>query len=101
MVQTRGQQLGEHGTPQKRLAQSSQRECGLTAGDVLKTNTNTVVKQNLKLTGSEIVTNTDIRTRSPSSDPTQLASDTLVGAHCHREPVGIGQGVQLTKCERR
>ncbi len=100
MVQTKGQQSVEHSMPPKSgLAPSLPMECGLAASNILKSNPNTVGKHNLKQTDSEITTNTDIRTRGPSSKPVQLALDTLrlMGACCRLDPAGIGQGMQVTK----
>ena len=80
--------------PKSGLASSLQMECGLATGHILKSNFNTIGKQKLKQTDSEITTNIHIRTRDPSSESVQLASDTQMGAHCCLDPAGIGQGMQ-------
>ncbi len=88
MVQTRGQQVGDHNTPQQSgPTPSKQTECGLAAGDV---------GAPIFTTDKENLTTKDIRTSSHNKGPLPLTTSTKDNACTCQGPVVTGQSAQTT-----
>ncbi len=88
MVQRRGQQVGDHNTPQKGGSTlSKQTECGFATGDVGAP----IFTQN-----KENMTIKDIRTSGHNKGPLQLASGTQESVRSCQVPVVSGQSVLTT-----
>ncbi len=97
MVQTRGQQVGDHSAPQKGgSTPSKQTECGFAAGDVASPIFTAAAGDIPKLAGQENIITKDLRRSGHNRGLLQLALGTQESVRGCQAPVFSGQGILTT-----